>query len=96
MIFETVLLPIGKRVDERGYRTTRPDSGSGLIPSESNPQISIVTGWVDRTDWLNYQPATPIPDASVEKAYGPRRRGYARDRGDGQEILHPLNRTSQR
>jgi hypothetical protein len=35
VIFETVLLPIGTRVNERGYRTARPDSGSGLIPGES-------------------------------------------------------------
>jgi hypothetical protein len=34
MIFETVLLPIGKRVNERGYRTALADSGSGLVPGD--------------------------------------------------------------
>jgi EmrB/QacA subfamily drug resistance transporter len=35
MIFETVLLPMGRRVNERGNRTARADSGSGLILGES-------------------------------------------------------------
>src|SRR6267143_1777088 len=34
MIYERGLLPIGRRVSEREYRTARPDSESGLIPRE--------------------------------------------------------------
>src|SRR6266852_4840261 len=36
MIFETDLLPYGRRVNERGYGTALPDSGFGLIPGESS------------------------------------------------------------
>src|SRR5216684_1625811 len=35
-------------------------------------------------------------NASVEESRRPGGRSLTRDRGDGQEILHPLNRTSQR
>ena len=31
MIFETGLLPYGRRVNERGFGTAIPDSGSGLV-----------------------------------------------------------------
>src|SRR5467141_3744333 len=35
MIFETVLFPCGRGVNERGYRTACPDYGSGPILGES-------------------------------------------------------------
>ncbi len=43
MIFETVLLPIATMMNQRGYGTARPDSGSELILNDFADRISSLS-----------------------------------------------------
>src|SRR6267378_7762823 len=74
-----------RQIPDPGYFRASPPEYIGLFRNVPSVPIGSIISPIRL--WSN---------ASVEESRRPCRHGFARDRGDGKEILHPLNRTSQR